>query len=381
MSICCRNVTSMLLGAALALAAGLCAAKTYPAGGNVTALTLSKNSVAAGESLTFTVSGTGKCAVRLQGFPGATSPMLRGSGALPLHFTTSISQPGTYSVSLDVLHDNTDPLWCTGSPGATLTVHAAAISQALQVAPGSLGAALPGITGPGNQLAVPDRMGTYGAPVKLRGVLAGASDGKPVVNATLTFRVNGATVGQAATGADGAAEFDYVVPDSLATGSHTLVASGAGASTSAHLTVIKGATVLSMEMVQPAAPLLEPGMHVILRGRLLGPGTVGKPVAGSTIVLKVNNKAAGDTVTNAQGGYEFKYEAAAAGTHSATVGFDGDTRHLPSAPAQAAVFNVVPKGAKVPPPSTVAPKQTLIGAYRQPHAKTTTATQVFVGQY
>jgi len=381
MHISCRTLTTTLLGAALALAAGLCAAKTYPAGGNVAALTLSKNSVAAGENVTFTVTGIGKCAVRLQGFPGATSPMLRGSGALPLLFTASISQPGTYSVSLDVLHDNTDPMWCTGAPGATLTVHAAVISQAIQTVPGGLGAVLPGAMASGDKLTMPDRIGAYGAIVKLQAVLAGAGDGKPVANAMLTFKVNGAPVGQASTGADGAAELDYAVPEGLAPGSHNMEATGASAGISAHLTVLKGATQLSMELGKPLAPLIEPGMHVILRGRLLGPGTPGAPIAGRSIALRVNNKAAGEAVTNAQGGYEFNYDATTVGTHSALVGFDGDGHHLPSAPAQAAVFNVVPQGAKVPPPSTVTPKQTLIGDYRQPPAKTTTATQVFVGQY
>lgn len=98
------------------------AGTNFPPGGNVSGLTVSKTTALVGEGISFTVKGSGKCAVQLFGFPNAISANARKSGALDLTLSTSINQPGTFTVYVDTVKEPTDPMWCNGSASVQLVV-------------------------------------------------------------------------------------------------------------------------------------------------------------------------------------------------------------------------------------------------------------------
>ena len=113
--------------------AGTAQAKNYPPGGNVSGLTVSKSSVTAGESVTFTVTGTGKCAYQIGGLSGVQLWALKGSGALPHSLTVTVPEAGNFNLGVDPTRETTDPMWCTGVGGTKLTVKPKPLAESAPV--------------------------------------------------------------------------------------------------------------------------------------------------------------------------------------------------------------------------------------------------------
>jgi len=131
----------LLLCSVFLVLAGTAQAKTYPPGGNVTGLSVSKNSVTAGESVTFTVTGSGKCAYQLGGLPGVQLWALKGSGPMSQSLTVTVPEAGNFNVWVEPTHETTDPYWCTGSGQVALAVKAKSLSQVGALVPPSTAAA------------------------------------------------------------------------------------------------------------------------------------------------------------------------------------------------------------------------------------------------
>lgn len=114
----------------------------FPAGGNVTGLTLSKSTATVGDDIVFTITGSGKCAVHVFGLPDPPLGAMKNSGPLPLTVHAPATQAGTFTIFVDVLRDTTDPMWCTGAGSAKLVV-----VSPLTKAAGQVTVTIPTITG------------------------------------------------------------------------------------------------------------------------------------------------------------------------------------------------------------------------------------------
>jgi hypothetical protein len=313
----------LALGTSFILAAGASNAAPYPAGGNVIGLSISKNPVPAGQNFKFVVSGSGHCKVTMQGFPGAANnPNTHSSSTLPITFSTSVAQPGTYQVSVEVSRDSVSPDWCTGNASGTLVITAAAASVPLvgqdlaanAVHPAGEIAGLP-------KLAVPGAVGQYGNHVQLRAVLT-SSAGQALPNLPVSFTVAGNVVGNASTGQDGIAVVDFPVADALVEGPNQMIVRTGGMSANSMLTIRKGAAQLSLSTRRATNA-------VSLRGTLVNAGPGNAPLAGRTIVLKAGNQVIASAVTNSRGEFDYLYTLSAAHAQI-TAEFIGDDHYQAS---------------------------------------------------
>ena len=190
-------------------------------------------------------------------------------------------------------------------------------------APALVQAAAPiGMGVPAAQLAgkldVSNVITVAGETVKLHAVLTRA--GAPVNGASLQFRVDGASVGQGVTGADGATDVPYKLVDSLTLGTHTVAVVFPGDSktrettASAKLTVLVSTSSLTMVMENGA-----------MRGLLRGASD--KVYLGNRkLVIKRDGAVVGTVNTDSYGGYEFKTGAYFGS--SFLVEFDGEPNYL-----------------------------------------------------
>lgn len=78
------------------------------------------------------------------------------------------------------------------------------------------------------QLQVTDRAGAIGQTVQLSATLTRASDGAPISERTITFRVANVEVGSSITNTSGVSTLDYYIPEDLGTGDWPIAAQFAG---------------------------------------------------------------------------------------------------------------------------------------------------------
>jgi hypothetical protein len=308
-------VTLLAVGVAMTLGASPSWSKTYPAGGSVSSVRASKAAVAPGEAVELTVSGTGKCAVQLQGFPNANSPMLRAAGQLPMHFSTSIAEPGTYQVAVDLQHDSTDPFWCTGTAMTTLVVKAAAVNPARVVDPSIL-----------DRITVPLVEAPYDSDSRFSATLADGS-GHPVANTLVTFKVGGTTIGSAKTNANGYSELMWHVMVKPVIGTTIPIDVTAGGTTGVgQARILRGDAGLTINHEGGYFP---PGAPFQVVGKLVKAWTQ-QPLGGATIAIIADGRQVATEVTDPQGNYKYRYVPDGTAPVKMQAKFGGDELWAPA---------------------------------------------------
>lgn len=163
-----------------------------------------------------------------------------------------------------------------------------------------------------------------GETVKLHAVFI--RGGVPVNGASLQFKVDGASVGQGVTGANGATDVPYKLIDSLTLGAHTIHVIFPGDSktsatnASAQLTVLKSITSLTAPYLFEYGP-----PFATIRGFLRG-ASADVRLANRKVTLKDNGAAVETRTTGSDGGFVFGIEPM--NGHKYTVEFDGETNYL-----------------------------------------------------
>jgi hypothetical protein len=176
-------------------------------------------------------------------------------------------------------------------------------------------------------LQLPDVAGLGGQKVLLRAAIRRYSDGQFLVGQTVTFQVDGTTVGTAVTQSNYIASLNYTIPASLTPGVHTLSASFAGdvnynaSSRNATLTVHDN-TLLQLPPVSGVA-----GQSVLLRAavRRYPDGVF---LAGKTVTFKIDGTTVGSAVTQSNFIASLNYTIPASlgpGSHTLTASFAGDS--------------------------------------------------------
>ncbi|MBM3494508.1 MAG: Ig-like domain repeat protein, partial [Armatimonadetes bacterium] len=151
------------------------------------------------------------------------------------------------------------------------------------------------------KLFVPDRSGTIGGNVELRGFLYRNTDSAPIAGRTIDFTVDGTGIGSGVTAATGRAILNWKIDEAAGAGTRTIVGDFAGdadffpSSDSGVLTVNKSNTVLS-----GLDRTVRNGDNIELKAYLRRSTDLAW-VAGRTIDFTVDGTAVGSAVTNASG--------------------------------------------------------------------------------
>jgi hypothetical protein len=165
-----------------------------------------------------------------------------------------------------------------------------------------------------------------GETVKLHAVFS--RGGAPVNGASLQFRIDGASVGQGVTGANGATDVPYKLIDGLALGPHTILVTFPGDSKTrettakAELKVLKSITSLTAVMDFGS-----------IRGLLRGASDYAF-LGNRKLQITRDGATVGTVTTDGGGGYDFKYGTydpaygAYVGKKAFTVEFGGETSYL-----------------------------------------------------
>ncbi len=157
--------------------------------------------------------------------------------------------------------------------------------------------------------------------------------GHAVTNRTVSYKINGITLGTVVTDSRGFGNMAYTVPDNLGAGPQTITASFAGdadyiaSSGTAVLTILKSDCRIYNESRTATA-----GTNLILPVRLYG--TSNNSIVGRTVSLTVNGVAAGTAVTQTNGVCSFTYlipSGTSPGVYTMRVSFAGDTSYNASA--------------------------------------------------
>ena len=173
--------------------------------------------------------------------------------------------------------------------------------------------------------------GVQSQTVTLTARLLRKSGAAPLLGKTLTFQIDGATVGTSATNSSGFANLSYLIPSGAAVGAHTLAAAFAGdggynpSSITGTLTVNPAATALSVANDTGAV-----GQTVTLSAALKSGGIA---VSGATVTFAIDGTAAGSGVTTSSGTATYSYTVAGAlpvGSHTISASFAGDSSHAAS---------------------------------------------------
>ena len=214
--------------------------------------------------------------------------------------------PGTGNLSADPLFVGApaDLHLQAGSPcrGAGIAVRSLTLDKdgATRASPPSIGA-YEFVPPPATTVTVPGVSGAVGQTVALSATLKTAA-GAAVSAQTVTFSLDGTTLGTAVTASNGAVARLYTVPLSFTPGSaHAIGVSFAGdaadppAAGTGTLTVSASATTLTVNPVSGA-----PGKTVILTATLKRTAG-GAAVGGETVSFSVDGTAVGTGVTNSSG--------------------------------------------------------------------------------
>ena len=177
--------------------------------------------------------------------------------------------------------------------------------------------------------------GAPGQTVSLTARLRQTSGGVTLSGKMLTFQVDGAVVGTAATNSSGLATLAYAIPGNAAAGSHALTASFAGdsayksGSVTGTLTVTAPKANTTMTIINAAGTR---GQAVSLTARLRQ--TVGGAyLSGRTLSFSVDGATVGTAVTGSTGLGTLHYvipAGATVGSHVLKASFAGDSGNNPS---------------------------------------------------
>jgi hypothetical protein len=187
-----------------------------------------------------------------------------------------------------------------------------------------------------------DTLSTFGDKARLKATVLDG-DQRPAANIAVSFRLAGTEVGEATTGADGMAIFEYLVPDTIAAGSHPYEVRvqlqpragipALGPQASANLALVKAKTRMHISAMQePEKPIAAAdGNRLIVGGRL--ERADGSTILGSrTVSLTMNGKRETAVLRSTDGQFWFgrhlKLEDLG-GTVSFELAFDGDAQYLP----------------------------------------------------
>ncbi|HLO04420.1 MAG TPA: Ig-like domain repeat protein, partial [Symbiobacteriaceae bacterium] len=255
---------------------------TYGVNGQIIATLKSGTTPISGKQISFVIDG---------GAP--LTATTDATGKATLTYAPNLAA-GTYTINLAFAGD-TNYLGATAT--ATLTVQKATVT-----------------------LTAADATVEFGKPVTLEATLAGPTG--PINGATLTFVVDGATVGTGPTDATGKATFTYT--PSLAAGNYVVQVTYPGdayylnGSDSAQLTVTKALSAITVANVT---------ITYAANGTLTATlkDASGNPISGRSLSFKVNGTAAGSGTTIASGVATVSYTPTqAAGSYTITVDFGGD---------------------------------------------------------
>jgi subtilisin family serine protease len=173
--------------------------------------------------------------------------------------------------------------------------------------------------------------GTVGKSAQLKARLWRPSDGANIVGRTVSFTIGSTPVGSAVTGNDGMAVLNFVVPDTLGSGTQSVTASFAGDSayngfsrTATPFTIYKGNTYISFFNVSGKI-----GQTVLLRARLWRPSD-GANIVGRTVSFFVEGTLVGSAVTGSDGVASLSYtipSSLGTGSKNVTATFAGDSAY------------------------------------------------------
>lgn len=174
------------------------------------------------------------------------------------------------------------------------------------------------------EIIVPKRLARVSQTIELRARLR--SKGVNLNGKTLTFKVDGNSVGTATTDAGGVAKVSYTVPESVGVGAVKYSVEFAGDDTYQASSTVGGLSTFKDE-VQMMIPDRRghPGQTVDLRARLRRRDTI--VLNGKTLTFKIDGFDAGTAMTAGTGVAVVAYKIPAdmsVGKHKLTVTFDGD---------------------------------------------------------
>lgn len=173
----------------------------------------------------------------------------------------------------------------------------------------------------------------YGATRPLEATLIRLSDTAKLPNMTVSFTLNGVSIGSATTDEKGRTALPYKVEEALALGDHTLVATFAGdsnhntASNSIALTVIPANTALKKGSYKARH-----GQKMVFSSKLLRI-TDRQVLSGRTVTFLVDGVSIGTATTDGFGIVMLAYtipNTLAVGEHILTAQFGGESRYLAS---------------------------------------------------
>ncbi len=186
----------------------------------------------------------------------------------------------------------------------------------------------------GTNIQVSNVSGAIGETVALTASLHRTTDNMPLSGRTLSFSVNGFSVGNAVTAADGAASISYYIPENLGVGTATITVQFSGDAThdpsggSGNLPVTKAGSAISV-----AAVTGQIGQTVVLSATLHRT-TDGATLPGRILDLSVAGVVVGSGTTNASGSAQVSFtipESLGVGGKAILVSFAGDSTTLSSA--------------------------------------------------
>ena len=177
-------------------------------------------------------------------------------------------------------------------------------------------------------VAVASVSGAAGGSVTLSAALTRTDTGAPLQGKTLTFAVNGATVGTAATYSSGQTTLTYKIPANAAAGSLNVTVGFSGDASDKSSTGTSAVTVLNLPTAITALSNVSgtAGGSVTLSAMLTRTDT-GAPLQGKTLTFSVNGAAIGTAATYSSGNASLSYKvpaSAAAGAQAVTVTFAQD---------------------------------------------------------
>ena len=194
-------------------------------------------------------------------------------------------------------------------------------------------------------VAVGSVSGPSGSSVVLTATLTRSDTGAGLPNKTVTFTLNGASVGTATTDGNGNATYSYAIPTGTAAGTQPITANFAGDAADAPgngtgtLTITVVPTVLAV----PSATGVT-GSSVTFAATLTRADT-GAGIANETVTFTLNGTTVGTATTDGNGNGSVGYAipaGTAIGTQTLTVSFAGDAADTPASAAGTLTVNVVP---------------------------------------
>jgi len=198
------------------------------------------------------------------------------------------------------------------------------------------------------RLDVFNASGNFGKAIALTARLRARPNGENLTGKTVTFSIDGTSVGTGATNVNGYAQFALRVSDTLAIGSHTLTADFAGdtdyASSTATGTLTTLATNTTLSSVSLSGTIGQTqGLKVRLKRTSDLDGVVGK-----TVSFSVDGSVVGTATTDAQGyaTYAYAIPELSAGSHTVAATFDGTSQYAAS--SSSGTLTVAKSNTKLP---------------------------------